>query len=494
VSSDAIAKQPAPEPDFRALFESAPGLYLVLDPDPTDFLILAASDAYLQATMTVRENIVGRGLFQVFPDNPDDPAADGARNLRMSLLKVLSSRMPDTMPVQKYDIKRPESEGGRFEVRYWNPVNSPVCDASGKVSYIIHQVQDATEFVRLKGEREGQEEERERAMSRLSQAYAELAAFKQALNAASIVAVTDASGDIIEANENFCQISGYGLDELIGQNHRIINSKFHPRDFFVNLWRTIARGEIWKGEIRNRRKNGKYYWVDTTISPILGENGKPARYLAIRNDITARKEAETQARTAENHLRVLQDRMNPHFLFNTLSIIHAFLATDVQTADDAILMLAENYRFLIQHAQKELVSFNVSWEFMENYAKLLGLRHSDRLRIVTSRDGDFAGFVIPPLTLQPLIENCHKHGLRDVRDGGLIEVRAMSDGIRARITVSDNGTGLPAGADPFKGTLGGIAERLRYFLPGSYLTLENRPEGGSIATVRLARPQGPEKK
>ena len=112
--------QPLPTPDFQALFESAPGLYLVLTPTLT---IVAVSDAYLKATMTTREEILGRGLFEVFPDNPDDPTATGVRNLRASLDRVLTNRVPDSMAVQKYDIRRPESEGGGFEERYWRPAS-----------------------------------------------------------------------------------------------------------------------------------------------------------------------------------------------------------------------------------------------------------------------------------------------------------------------------------------------------------------------------------
>src|SRR5260370_15674769 len=105
-----------PTPDFQALFQSAPGLYLVLAPDLT---IVAVSEAYLRATMTKREEILGRGLFDVFPDNPDDPAADGTRNLRASLDRVRKNRVADAMAVQKYDIRRPESERGGFEERFW---------------------------------------------------------------------------------------------------------------------------------------------------------------------------------------------------------------------------------------------------------------------------------------------------------------------------------------------------------------------------------------
>ncbi|MGB9236235.1 MAG: ATP-binding protein [Terriglobales bacterium] len=138
---------PLSTPDFRSLFESAPGLYLVLSPDLT---ILAASDAYLAATMTSRQTILGRHLFEVFPDNPNDPAATGVRNLQASLNRVLRNRTQDAMAVQKYDIQRPADEGGGFEERYWSPVNSPVLDRNGQILYVIHRVEDVTEFVRVK--------------------------------------------------------------------------------------------------------------------------------------------------------------------------------------------------------------------------------------------------------------------------------------------------------------------------------------------------------
>jgi signal transduction histidine kinase len=136
-----------PTPDFQALFESAPGLYLVLSLDLT---IVAVSDAYARATMTKREDILGRGIFDVFPDNPDDPGAEGVRNLRASLSRVRRTFSEDSMPVQRYDIRRPETAGGGFEERFWSPVNSPVLGPGGKLDYIIHRVEDVTEFVRLR--------------------------------------------------------------------------------------------------------------------------------------------------------------------------------------------------------------------------------------------------------------------------------------------------------------------------------------------------------
>ena len=136
-----------PPSQFRVLFESAPGLYLVLAPD---LRIVAASDAYLRATMTSREAILDRGIFDVFPDNPDDPNASGVSNLRASLERVIATCVVDAMAVQKYDIRRPEADGGGFEERYWSPVNSPVIGPDGALLFIIHRVEDVTEFVRLK--------------------------------------------------------------------------------------------------------------------------------------------------------------------------------------------------------------------------------------------------------------------------------------------------------------------------------------------------------
>ncbi|HEX4262959.1 MAG TPA: ATP-binding protein [Verrucomicrobiae bacterium] len=129
---------------FRALFESVPGSYLVLKPDLT---IAAVSDAYLKDTMTQREKILGRGLFEVFPDNPEDSAATGASNLRASLNRVLKEKKNDTMAIQKYDVRRLD---GVFEERYWSPVNSPVIGADGQIEYIVHRVEDVTDFVRQK--------------------------------------------------------------------------------------------------------------------------------------------------------------------------------------------------------------------------------------------------------------------------------------------------------------------------------------------------------
>lgn len=157
--------------NFQTLFESIPGLYIVYS---LDFVIVGGSDAYFRATKTKREEVVGRSLFEVFPDNPDDPNATGVRNLRASLESVLKHRQPHTMPVQKYDIRRPESEGGGFEERCWTLTNSPVFDENGEMTHIIHQAEDVTEFVRVQQQRNEQRQLNQSLQSRTEQMEMEI--------------------------------------------------------------------------------------------------------------------------------------------------------------------------------------------------------------------------------------------------------------------------------------------------------------------------------
>jgi signal transduction histidine kinase len=150
---------------FESLFESVPGAYLVLTPA---LKIVAVSDAYLKATMTKRQDLLHRDLFEVFPDNPDDPAATGTSNLHASLDRVLQTASADTMAIQKYDVRRPD---GVFEERYWSPVNSPVLGPDRRVEYIIHRVEDVTDFVRQKPQLAGNTAE---FRARLEQMEAEI--------------------------------------------------------------------------------------------------------------------------------------------------------------------------------------------------------------------------------------------------------------------------------------------------------------------------------
>jgi len=143
----------------------------------------------------------------------------------------------------------------------------------------------------------------------------DLRAVLSALDAHAIVSVADRDGDIVYVNDKFCEVSGYAQDELLGRNHRLVRSDQHPPEFYAEMWRTISSGERWHGVICNHRKDGGYYWVDSTIAPVPGDDGKPARYLSIRTDISEIKDNELRARQTEQALRISEERLRRSQVF-----------------------------------------------------------------------------------------------------------------------------------------------------------------------------------
>jgi PAS domain S-box-containing protein len=202
----------------------------------------------------------------------------------------------------------------------------------------------------------------------------ELADLKFALDQAAIVAITDPEGLITYVNDAFVRISGFRREELLGKTHRIINSGYHPPEFFANMWSTISRGRVWKGEVRNRRKDGSHYWVDTTIVPFLDEQCQPWQYVSIRYEITDRKRIESEIRSLNEALerRVLDrtaalEEANRE-LSGTLNrlreserIRNAFVSAlthDLRTplvAQMRALELLENYKDLLPPRQAQLI-------------------------------------------------------------------------------------------------------------------------------------------
>ncbi|MBI5077796.1 MAG: PAS domain S-box protein [Candidatus Yonathbacteria bacterium] len=146
----------------------------------------------------------------------------------------------------------------------------------------------------------------------------------------SIFSVTDEKGDIIFVNQKFIEISQYGIDELIGQNHRILKSGHQPQEMFVEMWATISRGKMWRGEIKNRAKDGSYYWVDATVVPILGEDGKIKNYAALRIVINDKKELEEKHK---KHIEELE-KMNKLTVDRELKMIE--LKKEIKTLKEEL--------------------------------------------------------------------------------------------------------------------------------------------------------------
>ncbi len=280
-------------PDFKALFESSPGLYLVLLPDLT---ITAVTDAYLNATMTKRESILGKNIFEVFPDNPNDPTADGTLNLRASLNQVLNKQRPHTMAIQKYDIKRPDSEGGEFVERYWSPMNFPVFDQNHNIAYILHRVEDVTEFVHLQKQGLAQKQSNEAEVFKIQEIL------RLALRGAGAgIYDWNLLTNIIAWDDNCHLLFGIKPGEFSGKiedvfkiitpkdhehiqqslNDALLNNKEFQHDFDVILPDSSTR---------SLTSLGKYY---------RNADGQPVRVSGIVLNISSRKKVEDELRIAK---------------------------------------------------------------------------------------------------------------------------------------------------------------------------------------------------
>jgi PAS domain S-box-containing protein len=295
-----------PAVDFWAVFESAPDNYLLLAPDAPRFTMLAANEARLRATGTRREDVLGRPLFEIFPDYPADSEATGVRNLRASLEEVLRTRKPHRMAVQKYDIR---NTAGGFEERYWEPLNSPVVDDDGKLVYIIHRVEDVT--ARVHADRrlhtlESAAEETARWLTQETEARESVEAVLAKMRASEgryrlladmipqNVWTADATGSHRYFSRRWYDFTG-ATEE---QSHGDAWIQFvHPddRERMEDRWQhSLATGEPYEIEYRFRGADGDYHWFLGKAMPRRNEAGEIVEWFGTSTDISERKRLEEE--------------------------------------------------------------------------------------------------------------------------------------------------------------------------------------------------------
>ncbi|MDP4169778.1 MAG: PAS domain-containing sensor histidine kinase, partial [Bacillota bacterium] len=307
----------------------------------------------------------------------------------------------------------------------------------------------------------------------LKKSMQELMDLKFALDESSIVAITDARGKITYVNEQFCEISKFTSEELIGHDHRIVNSGYHSREFFKEMWKDIGSGKVWKSEIRNRAKDGTLYWVDTTIVPFLNEKGKPYQYLSIRYEITERKRVEEELQNMMGRIINVQEEERKRLSRNLHDGIGQNLYSHLITINR---LISEMDHPLLQQMQDEAAELieeirDISWELRPSVLDDLGLvpairsfltRYSDHYEIdvifecVLNRRLDVNIETTIYRIIQEALTNVRKYaGVCEAR----VTVRELESAVR--VMIEDKGAGFDIKQDSRGVGLFSMDERAR---------------------------------
>ena len=272
-----------PFSDYRKLVASLPGMFVVMLPNPPDFTIVECNDDLFRLTKLMPADVIGKHIFEAFPDNPDHPDASGVKNLLRSLLVVMETKAPHTMAIQRYDVK---NEEGVFEERYWNPINYPVLDEQGNILYLINQGEDVTELIRTKQvnkKLERMETEvyiRAREIQEVNEKLRSAEAKYRGLfeSAQDAIVVLDKWGKIKFVNHQTLQQFGFSQDELVDHDVEMLVpdrlKKSHLAFRLTYFDNTIPKhlGER-QVEMAGLHKNGSEFPISVTLSPLLTPEG-----------------------------------------------------------------------------------------------------------------------------------------------------------------------------------------------------------------------------
>ncbi|MHA3774929.1 hybrid sensor histidine kinase/response regulator [Verrucomicrobiota bacterium sgz303538] len=481
-------KAEAAQAPFRVLFESAPGPYLVLEPE--EFRIVAASDAYLRATMTERDQIMGRRMFEVYPDIPGDPLATGVRNLRASLERVKTERKVDVMAVQRYPIRRAEELGDGWDERWWSPVNSPVLGPDGDLLYIIHRVEDVTPLIREKRSHGKEVEGVQMLEERAEHMEAEVALRAQELQrlneqlreeqqhvmfeiSSAGLLQTDARDErILRVNDACCRITGYCREELLAMR---LCQLTHPADREQDrkIYERARRGEVrsYFNEKRIVRKDGSVVWVRISAAFLRSPEGEPLRTFAVLEDVTDSKKAEHALQEADrrkteflamlahelrnplaavrNAVQVSQEDIGVDSCEWALEVINRQGEQLTRLVDDLLDVSRITRGVVILH--KERVNAAAILDHaVEVVSPLIERRHHELIRSYDRSDAELL-VEADPARLEQIIVNLLTNAAKYTPDGGCLELSAWVEEStpthpsrrQVVISVRDNGIGIP---------------------------------------------------
>lgn len=290
--------------DALGVLNAAPDNYLVLLPDPPRFTIVGVTDCYLQATFTKREDILGKGLFEGFPDNPQQSGATGVKNLRTSVYYVLETRQEHRMADQRYDVPNPKGEGFVFKV--WRPLNKPVFNDQGEVQYIIHTVADVTALAKAK--------EKEVEFKSIEQAYHELKKAENALKESEerfrtmansipqLAWMTDAYGWIYWYNDRWYEYTGTTPEEMLGWGWRSVHHPDLVDGVVHRIKAAFESGNAWEDVFLLRSKEGEYRWFLSRALPVRKDDGTLVGWFGTNTDITEQRRTEEALEKSEEQL------------------------------------------------------------------------------------------------------------------------------------------------------------------------------------------------